>query len=67
MESRKYQVHTIAMTHQEQTIKDSDSDFLFKDSYIEDREFVYEPSFLERRMNERFLQDWEYGGKNEYE
>ena len=46
---------------------DSKSEFLFKDSYFEDLEFVYEPSFLERRMNERFLQDWEYGGKNEYE
>ena len=41
---------------------DSKSEFLFKDSYFEDSEFVYEPSFLGRQLSEQ--RDWEYGGKN---
>ena len=40
----------------QQAKSDSNGEFLFKDSYIEDIEFVYEPSFLEPR-------DWDYGGK----
>ena len=51
------------MSHQQQK-SDSKSEFLFKDSYIEDLEFVYEPSFLERQLSDQSrCWDWEHGGK----
>ena len=42
---------------------DKDSDFLFKDTYFEDREFLYEPSFLEQQLSEPRPTDWPLGGK----
>ena len=50
------------MTNQQRKT-DSNSEFLFKDSYFEDSEFVYEPSFVERQLSEQYQRDWEYGGK----
>ena len=55
--------HTNTMSHQQQKAE-SKSEFLFKDSYIEDLEFVYEPSFLERQLSDQSrCWDWEHGGK----
>ena len=48
---------------QKQRKADSKSEFLFKDSYFEDSEFVYEPSFLQRQLTEQCQRDWDYGGK----
>ena len=50
---------SIAMTQK----ADSKGEFLFKDSYFEDLEFVYEPSFLQRQLSEQSEWDWEDGGK----
>ena len=48
------------MTYQQAKSDSNTSEFLFKDSYFEDIEFVCEPSFLEPR-------DWDYGGKTDCE
>ena len=42
--------------------REKECDFLFRDAYFEDMEFVYEPSFLGRH---HCRTDGEFGGKDE--